>query len=108
MSPACVEASQVVGSFFSLGRFCPAPVYNQVNQEQIVTAVQAQAIVQKIPEVQVVERIQEQIVVPIEVLPHEHAQQHTAIHIVHVPVPQIQEQNAVTGSVNSQFSYFCC
>ena len=50
ISPISVEASQVVGSFSLLEDFA-APVYNQVNQEQIVTAVQAQAIVQEIPEV---------------------------------------------------------
>ena len=47
---------------------------------------QQQAVVQEIPEVQVVERIQEQIVEPIEVLPQ--VQQNTA-----VQVPQIQEQS---------------
>ena len=50
---------------------------------------QVQAVVHEIPEVQVVERIQERIVEPIEVLPLEHVQQHTATQIVHVPVPQI-------------------
>ena len=37
-------------------------------------------------------------------LPHERTQQHTAIQIVHVPVPQIQKQSAVTDLLNSQFS----
>ena len=49
------------------------------------------------------ERIQEQMVEPIEVLPHELVQQHTAKEIMHVPVPQIQEQSAVTGLATSQF-----
>ena len=44
------------------------------------------------------EWIQEQIVETIEVLPQERAKQ-----IVHVPIPKIQEQSAVTGSVNPQF-----
>ena len=52
---------------------------------------------------QVVERIQEQLVETIEVLPQERVQLHTAPQIVHEPVPQIQEQSAVTGLVNSQF-----
>ena len=47
------------------------------------------------------ERTQEQIVELLEVLLQERVQQHTAKQIVHVPVPQIQEQSAVT--VNSQF-----
>ena len=64
---------------------------------------QEQVIVQEIPRVFVVERIQEQIVEPIEVLPQERVQQHSAIQITHVPVPQIQEQSAVTGLVNTQF-----
>ena len=52
-----------------------------------------------IPEVQVPERIQEPIVEPIKVLPQERVQQHTALQIVHVPVPQIQEQPAVPDLV---------
>ena len=36
-----------------------------------------------------------------EVLLQEHVQQHTAIQIVHVPVPQIQEQSAVSDLVAS-------
>ena len=78
-------------------------MYNQVHQEQIVTTVQPRAILHETPEVQVAERIQEQIVEPVEVLPQDRVQQHTAIQIVHVLVPQIQEQSAVTGLVNSQF-----
>ena len=66
-----------------------APVYNQVNQEQ-------QAFVQETLEVRVVEET-------IEALPQERVQQHTALQIVHEPVPQIQEQSAVTRLVNSQF-----
>ena len=45
------------------------------------------------------ERLQEQIVEPIEVLPHERVQQFTAEQIVHMPVPQTQEQSAVTDAV---------
>ena len=89
-------------------------MYNQVHQEQIgawettqsivqIPTVQEQVIVQVIPQVPVVERILKQIVEPIEVLPQERVQQHTLIKIAHVPVPQIQEQSAVTGLVNSQF-----
>ena len=73
-SITAVEASapKVIGSLPPLEEFA-APVYNQVHQEQIVAGettqntveiptVQEQVIVQEIPEVQVVERIQEQIV----------------------------------------------
>ena len=101
ISTTAVETPQVVGSF-PLSEDFAAPVYNQVHQEQIDATVQPRVIVQEIPEVQVVERIQEKIVEPIEVLPQERAQQHTATQIVHVPVPQIQEQSAVTGLVNLQ------
>ena len=93
-STSAVEVPQVAVSFPLSDDFA-APMYNQVHQEQIVATVQPHAIVQKIPEVPVVERIQEQIVEPIEVLPQERVQLHTAIQIVHVPVPQIQEQSAV-------------
>ena len=61
ISATSVEASQVVGSFPLLEDFA-ARMYNQVHQEQIVATVQQQAIVQEIPEVQVVERIQEQTI----------------------------------------------
>ena len=92
----------VVGSF-PLVDDLAARMYNQVHQEQIVATVQQRAVVQEIPEVQVVVRIQEQIVETIEVLPQERVQHHTATQIVHVPVPQIQEQSAVSSLVNSQF-----
>ena len=52
-------------------------------------ALQDQVIVQDIPEV--VERIQERIFDPIEVLPHERVQPFTAEQIVHMSVPQTQE-----------------
>ena len=89
-------------------------MYDQIHQEQIVAgemtqnivenpAVQEQVIVQEIPQVSIVERIQEQIVEPIEVLPHERVTQRTFNQIVHVPVPQVQEQS-VTGLVNPKFS----
>ena len=52
---------------------------------------QMPVVVQEIPEVQVVERIQEQIVEPVEMFLQEHVHLHTAKQIVHVPVPQIQE-----------------
>ena len=64
---------------------------------------QEQVIVQEIPQVLVVDWTPEQNFEPIEVLPQERVQQHTAIQIVHVPVPQNQEQSAVFGLVNSQF-----
>ena len=85
---ATAEAPQVVCSFPLSDDFA-APMYNQVHQEQIVTTVQPHAIFQETPGVQVVERILEQIVESIEVLPHERAIQRTAKQIVHVPVPQI-------------------
>ena len=114
LSITAVETSapQVVGSLPPFEEF-DAPVYNQIHQEQIVAgetthntvespAVQERVIVQEIPQLPFVERIQEQVVVTIEVLPHERVQQHTAKQIVHVPVIQIQEQSAVTGLVNPQ------
>ena len=63
---------QVVGSLPSFDEF-DAPVYNRIHQEQIVArmtvqhrvgnpAVQEHVIVQEIPQVPIVERIQEQIV----------------------------------------------
>ena len=52
---------------------------------------QVPVVVQEIPEVQVVERIQEQIVEPIEALLQEHVHLHTALQMLHVPVPRIQE-----------------
>ena len=79
------------------------PVYNQVNQEQIVagvmilnivekTVVQEQAIVQNNSDLQVMERTQEQIVDTTKEVPQERVQQGTVEQIVRVPVPQIQEQ----------------
>ena len=59
-------------------------MYNQVHQEQIVATVQTQVIVQEIPEVLVVERIQEQTVETIEVIPQECFQQCTIAQIVQV------------------------
>ena len=84
---------QVVGSLPPLDEFV-ALVYSQIHQEQIVAgmtiqhrvenpAVQEHVIVQEIPQVLVVERIQVQIHDPIEVLPHERVQQHSALQIVH-------------------------
>ena len=70
-----------------------------------VEASQAEAVVQEIPEVLVVERIQEQIVEPIEVIPQERVKPRTAKQIVHVPLTQIQEQSAVTGLVKPRISF---
>ena len=85
-STSAVEAPQVVDSF---------PLSEDF----------ADVIFQEIPEVQVVERIQEHIVEPIEVLPQEREQQHSAIQIMHVPVPQIQEQHRFGEHT---ISYHCC
>ena len=52
---------------------------------------QMPVVVQDVPEVQVVERIQDPIIEPIEALLQEHVQLHTAIQIVHVSVPRIQD-----------------
>ena len=52
---------------------------------------QVPVVVQEIPEVQLVHRIQEQSVEPIEAPLQEHVQLHTAIQIVHLPVPRIHE-----------------
>ena len=96
-----VEASaqQVVGSLEEYA----TPVYNQVFQEQIVAgettqniveipAAHEKAIVQEIPKVHVVERIQEQIVETIRKIPQERMQRNTVEEIVDVPVPQIHAQ----------------
>ena len=104
------SAPQVVGSLLPFEEFT-APVYNQVHQEQIVAGettqniveipiVQEQVIVHEIPQFPVVDWTPEQIVETIGVLPQERVQQHTAIQIVHVPVPQSQEQSAVTILIN--------
>ena len=55
-------------------------------------------VVQEIPEVQFMERIQEQIVDPIEAPLQEHVQLHTAVQIEHVPVPQIQNSTSISYS----------
>ena len=78
-----VEAPQVVGSF-PLSEGFAAPMYNQIHQEQIVVTVQPQAIVQEIPQLPVVEWIQEQIVETIEVFPQEQIEEHIGV----IPVPQ--------------------
>ena len=84
------QVPQFVDSFPPLKEFV-APMCNQVLQEQIVATVQPHVRFQEIPEIQVVERIQEQIVEPIEAPLQEHVQLHTAFQIAHVPVPRIQE-----------------
>ena len=53
-----------------------------------IPTVQDQVIIQEIPEVQVVERIQEQIKDSIKVVPEERAQQHIVEQIVDVTVPR--------------------
>ena len=106
-STSAVEAPQVVSSF-PLLEDVAAHKYNQVHQQQIVATVQPHAIFQEISEVQVVERMQQQIVEPVEVLPQERVQQHTAVQIMHVPVPQFQWQRAVTGFGELTISYHCC
>ena len=84
-SSFAVEASapQVVLLLLPFEEFT-APVYNQVHQEQIVATVQALVIVQEIPEVSVVERIQEQNVETIEVIPQRRFQQCTIAPIMRV------------------------
>ena len=80
-----------------------ASVVSQVHQEQIVAGetcqnivenptVQERVIVQKIPEVQVVERIQEQILETIKTVPKERVQQRTVENIVDVSVRRVQAQ----------------
>ena len=54
--------------------------------------VQEQVSAQEKSELQVMERIQEQIVETTKEVPRERVQQHTVEQIVRVPVPQIQEQ----------------
>ena len=71
---------------------------------QIDATVQQHVIFQEIPQVQVMGRIQEQIVEPIEVLPHERVQQFTVEQIVHLLVPQTQEQCVVTELANRPIS----
>ena len=64
------EASQVVGLFPLLENFA-APMNNQVHQERIVATVQQHVIGEEIPQLPIVEWIQEQIVETIEVIPQE-------------------------------------
>ena len=59
---------------------------------------QVPVVVQEIPEVQVMERIQEQIADPIEAPLQEHVQLHTAVQIVHVPVPRIQSSTLISSA----------
>ena len=59
---------------------------------------QVPVVVQEIPEVQVTERIHEQIFEPLEVPLQEHVQLHTAIQIAHVPVPQIQSSTSISSA----------
>ena len=53
-----------------------------------IPTVQDPVIIQDVPEVQVVERIQEQAVDPIKVVPEERVQQHIVEQIVDVTVPR--------------------
>ena len=53
-----------------------------------IPTVQDQVIIQETPEVQVVERIQEQTMDPIKVVPEERMQQHIVEQIVDVTVPR--------------------
>ena len=53
---------------------------------------QGQVIVQENSELQVMERIHEQIVETTKEVPQERVQQRTVEQVVHVPIPQIQEQ----------------
>jgi len=62
---------------------------------------------QEIPQVQVVERIQEPNVEPFEVLLHERVQQFTTEQSEHMPVSQTQEQSAVTDAVEVVDSLSC-
>ena len=59
---------------------------------------------QEIPQVQVVERTQQQIVRTIEVPPHERVQKFTAEQSVHIPGPPTQEQSALTDLGNPKIS----
>ena len=54
-----------------------------------------QVVVLELPEVQIVERIQEQTVVIIKVGPQERVQQRTVERVCDVPVPQINEEVVV-------------
>ena len=77
----------------------PSPVC--VNPQFPITAdetSQMPVVVHEIPEVQIMERKQEQIVDPIEAPLQDHAQLHTVIQIVHVPVPQIQNSTSISSA----------
>ena len=102
------SAPQVVGPFPPSKEFA-STVHNQVHQQKIGAKETTQNIVEiptvqvnalEIPEVQIVERIQEQIVVIIKVGPQERVQQRTVGQIGDVPVPQIQEQIEEVVTVN--------
>ena len=84
----CCRGSTGCQFFSSLGRCCRTRVQTKSIRNLLLQTPKAQLIVQEIPESPIVERIQEQIDEPIEVLPHERVQQHTALQIVHVPVPE--------------------
>ena len=102
ISTTSVEIPQVVGSF-PLSEDFAAPVYNQVHQEQNVARVQLQVIVQEIPQLPVVEWIQEQIVETIEVSPQEQIE----VQIGDIPVPQkplIAEMTTLNTSSTSTSS----
>ena len=112
---AWASAPQVIGSFSPSKEFA-TPVYNQVHQQQIGARETTQNTVEiptvhvsalEIPEFQIVERIQEQIVVIIEVGPQERVQHRSVEQIGDVPVPQIQEQNeeVVIGTPQERFSW---
>ena len=58
-------------------------------------------VVQEIPTIQVVERIQEQFVEPVEMPLQEHVQLHTAIQIVHVRVPQFENSTSISSAQSS-------
>ena len=81
-------------SFFPLFVQLNEAITGLVNPQFSITDAetsQVPVVVQEIAEVQVVERIQEQIVEPIDAPLQEHVQLHTALQIVHVSVPRIQE-----------------
>ena len=90
------KTSQIVGSF-SLLENSVAPVYNRVHQERIVATVQPHVIGQEIPQLPIVEWIQEQIDETIEVVPQERVeeQMNTSSTSTSNTIPVI-ERNACT------------
>ena len=97
----------------TLAATATVPVHHEVRQEQIAAGettrntvenptVLEQVIVQKISELQVMERIQDHNVESFKEDPQECVQQRTAEQIVRMPVPTVQVQRSMSGTSGGQ------